>query len=174
MIQSLGALMRSLTNQSPVSVVPAIAIVLAVGVVGCSSSVPKESQSLPITAEVELGGRTIKLEVAQTPEEQAIGVMFRESLADDRGMLFPVDPPRPVQFWMKNVEIPLDLLFITEGEIVAIESNVPPCLEEPCPTYGPEGVPVDAAIEVRGGLAEDLRVEVGTAVDVEALSEPSE
>ena len=129
--------MRSLPIQSQLPVVVTIAIAFAVGAAGCSSSAPKEAQSLPITAAVELGGRTINLEVARTPEEQAIGLMFRESLADDRGMLFPVDPPRPVQLWMKNVDIPLDLLFITEGEIVAIESNVPPCLEEPCPTYGP-------------------------------------
>ena len=161
--------MRSLSNQSPVPVVATIAIALAVSVTGCTSSAPDKAQELPITAEVELGGRTIDLEVARTPEEQAIGLMFRASLAAGRGMLFPVDPPRPVRFWMQNVEIPLDMLFIAEGEVVAIEENAPPCSEDPCPTYGPEGVPVDAVIEVRGGLAEDLGVEVGDAVDVEAL-----
>ncbi len=160
--------MRSLPSQSQVSVVASVAIALAVGVAGCSSSAPKEAQALPITAVVELGGRTINLEVAETPEEQAIGLMFRASLADDRGMLFPVDPPRPVSFWMKNVAISLDMLFIANGEVVAIELNVPPCLEEPCPTYGPEGMPVDAVLEVRGGLVEDLGVGVGDAVEVSA------
>ncbi|MGF1522509.1 MAG: DUF192 domain-containing protein [Leptolyngbyaceae cyanobacterium] len=162
--------MRSLSIQSPVAAFASVAIALAVNVAGCASTPPKEAQALPVTAEVELGDQTVGLEVAQTPEEQAIGLMFRESLSDDQGMLFPVDPPRPVRFWMQNVEIPLDLLFIAEGEVVAIEANVPPCLKEPsCPTYGPEGVPVDAVIEVRGGLVEELGVEVGDAVDVEAL-----
>ncbi|MEL7313534.1 MAG: DUF192 domain-containing protein [Cyanobacteria bacterium J06559_3] len=160
--------MRSLPSQNQVSAFASVAIAVAVGAAGCSSSAPEEAQALPITAEVELGGRTVDLEVAETTEEQAIGLMFRESLADDRGMLFPVDPPRPASFWMWNVEIPLDMLFIANGEVVAIEVKVPPCLEEPsCPTYGPEGVPVDAVIEVRGGLAEDLGVEVGDAVEVE-------
>ena len=66
-----------------------------------SPSVTEDSsrgQILPITATVVLGGETIKLEVAETPEEQAMGLMYRTSLADDRGMLFPFNPPRPVRF----------------------------------------------------------------------------
>lgn len=154
------------TRVRRILVFASVAIALAVSVAGCASTPPKEAQELPITAEVELGGQTVGLEVAETPDEQAMGLMFRDSLADDRGMLFPVDPPRPASFWMKNVAIPLDMLFIAEGEVVAIESNVPPCLEEPCPTYGPEGVPVNAVIEVRGGLVEELGVEVGDVVEV--------
>ena len=157
------------TRVRRILVFASVAIAVAVSAAGCSSPAPKEAQVLPIAAEVEMGSRTIDLEVARTPEEQATGLMFRESLADDRGMLFPIDPPRPASFWMKNVAIPLDMLFIAEREVVAIESNVPPCLEEPCPTYGPEGMPVDAVIEVRGGLAEELGVEVGDAVEVETL-----
>lgn len=147
-----------------------IVITFAIGIASCSSPVPHEAQELPVTAEVELGGQVIGLEVAQTPEEHAIGLMFREALADDRGMLFPVNPPRPVTLWMKNVEFPLDMLFLVEEEIVAIQANVPPCAEEiSCPTYGPEELPIDAVLEIRGGLAEELGVQVGDIVGIEKL-----
>lgn len=158
--------MQSRLSQSLVS----ISILVAVGVGSCTSTTPNKAQALPITAEVKLGTQTVSLEVARTPEEQAIGLMFREALADDRGMLFLVDPPRPVTLWMKNVEFPLDMLFLAEGEIVAIEANIPPCTKETsCPTYGPKELLVDTVIEVRGGLAEDLGVQVGDVVDVEKL-----
>lgn len=149
-----------------------LTISVLAGVVGCSSSAPGSAQSLPVTAEVELGGRTIELEVARTPQEQATGLMFRNYLDDDRGMLFPVDPPQPVSLWMKNVVIPLDMLFLADGKIVGIEANVPPCPEDPCPTYGPEGIPIDAVIEVRGGLANEIGASVGDAANIQASTEP--
>ena len=52
------------------------------------------------------------VEVARTPEEQAHGLMYRQSLAPDRGMIFPYEPPRQVEFWMKNTLIPLDMIFV--------------------------------------------------------------
>ena len=60
------------------------------------------AQYLPITAIATIAGREIQLEVANTPQEQEKGLMFRPPLADDRGMLFPFTPARPVAFWMKN------------------------------------------------------------------------
>lgn len=128
-----------------------------------------QGQILPVTAEVELGGQMIGLEVAQTPQQQAIGLMARESLADDRGMLFPFEPARPVSFWMKNVLIPLDMVFVSNGEIVAITNNVPPCQADPCPTYGPGRQAIDYVIELRGGLASELNLQAGDRVDIQWL-----
>ncbi|HEY9735178.1 MAG TPA: DUF192 domain-containing protein, partial [Trichocoleus sp.] len=59
-----------------------------------------QGQQLPITAKADLAGEEILLEVAETPEQQAMGLMFRPALPDDRGMLFPMAFPRPVSFWM--------------------------------------------------------------------------
>lgn len=125
-----------------------------------------QGQILPVTATVELGGQTIGLEVASTPQQQATGLMARETLADDRGMLFPFEPARPVNFWMKNVLIPLDMVFVYDGEIQAIAANVPPCETTPCPTYGPGTQPIDYVIELRGGLASELNLRVGDPVEV--------
>lgn len=133
-----------------------------------------QGQILPVTAEVELGGQTIGLEVAKTPQQQAIGLMAREALADDRGMLFPFEPARPVSFWMKNVLIPLDMVFVYDEEIVAIASNVPPCQTHPCPTYGPGQQAIDYVIELRGGLAEELELQAGDPVEIQWLDSAAE
>lgn len=130
-------------------------------------------QVLPITATVELGGETIGLEVARTAQEQGLGLMYRQDLPDNRGMIFPFDPPRPVSFWMRNVAIFLDMVFIYQGRIVAIEADVPPCTTASCPTYGPGQQPVNAVIELRGGRAAELGVQVGDRVQVEPL-EPAD
>jgi uncharacterized membrane protein (UPF0127 family) len=123
-----------------------------------------QGQILPVTAEVEIDDQTLGLEVAATPQQQAVGLMARESLPDDRGMLFPFEPARPVNFWMKNVLIPLDMVFIHEGEVVAIASDVPPCESNPCPTYGPGRQPVDYVLELRGGRATELGLQTGDAI----------
>lgn len=120
-------------------------------------------QVLPISTTATISGRTIGLEVARTPVEQTIGLMGRTELAADRGMLFPVDPPRIVNLWMKNVPINLDMIFLRDGIVQAIFANVPPCTAEPCPLYG-SGVPVDAVIELRGGRAGELGLKVGDQI----------
>ena len=127
-------------------------------------------QILPVSVNTVLGDRAlaeplrrIGLEVAQTPEEQAIGLMFRTELPDDRGMLFPIAPPRNVRFWMRNVQIELDMIFLREGIVQAIIPNVPPCFSETCPNYGPD-VPVDGVIEIKGGRAAQLGLKVGDRI----------
>ncbi len=129
-------------------------------------------QQLPVTAVVELGGQRIALEVAQTPEQQALGLMYRPALAPDRGMLFPISPPRPVSFWMRNVPVPLDMVFIYQGRIQALASQVPPCITDPCPTYGPQGQLVDQVIELAAGRAAELGLQMGDGVAVRPLDEP--
>ncbi len=137
-----------------------------------SPSLTNLAQILPVAAWVELGGEVIELEVTRTVDEQATGLMYRDSLADDRGMLFSFEPARPVQFWMKNVVIDLDMVFVHEGKIVGIAEDVPPCDSTPCATYGPGfGVLVDQVIELRGGRAAELGVAVGDAVVVKPLTD---
>lgn len=128
-----------------------------------------QGQQLPITAQTQIAGQTIDLEVAQTPQQQAIGLMYRSSLPANQGMLFPFDPPRSVSFWMKNVEINLDMLFLKDGEVKAIAENVPPCTTTPCPTYGPNDTLIDQVIELRGGRASELGIQVGDRISVEFL-----
>ena len=128
----------------------------------------EQGQQLPITAIAKVAEATIQLEVARTPQQQAIGLMFRESLADDRGMWFPFPSERTARFWMKNVPISLDMIFLNGDRVVGIAADVPPCEVEPCPVYGPDAL-VDGVIELKGGRAKELAIEVGDAIEIQSL-----
>jgi uncharacterized protein len=122
-------------------------------------------QLLPITATAEIKGQTFQLEVAQTPQQQALGLMFRSALPANRGMLFPFERPRRTSFWMKDVPVGLDMVFLRSGRVVAI-AQAPPCASEPCPTYGPADQLVDQVLELRSGRAAELGLQVGDTVAV--------
>lgn len=96
-----------------------------------------------------------KVEVARTEAEQERGLMFRESLPVDGGMIFPMNPPRMASFWMKNTVIPLDMLFIrADGTIARIAADTVPYSLEPVDS----GEPVAAVLELAGGKAASLGI----------------
>lgn len=101
---------------------------------------------------------TVRVEVADDLEEMGRGLMGREELADDEGMLFVWSDTLSRRFWMKDTLIALDLIAIEEGRVVSIETMVP-CLEDPCLRY--ETVPAMTVLEVRGGWAADHGLLVG-------------
>lgn len=114
---------------------------------------------LTITSGEETHAFTV--EIAATPEEIQQGLMFRESLAPDAGMLFDFGQSRPASMWMKNTLIPLDMLFMDEtGKVVAIARNAVPRSTR---SLGP-GVPVRAVLELPGGRARELGIEPGDIV----------
>ena len=133
------------------------------------SSIPTKGQKLPISATALVAGKKIKLEVTKTPEQQAIGLMYRTSLPDDQGMLFTFNPPQAVAFWMKNTLIPLDMVFLRNGVVQAIAVNVPPCKSNPCPSY-PSSKIIDQVIEVRAGLTAELGLKAGDRISIQELS----
>jgi uncharacterized protein len=127
------------------------------------------AQYLPITATASISGREIQLEVANTPNEQEKGLMFRPPLEDDRGMLFIFKPARPVAFWMKNTPSPLDIIFLLDGEVKAIARNATTCKSDPCPIYPEGGVVADSVIEVRSGLTQEIGLKEGDRISVKFL-----
>ena len=101
------------------------------------------------------------VEVARTEEEQATGLMNRASLAPDRGMIFPFEPPREASFWMKNTLIPLDMIFVrADGSIANIEANTVPLSLQPVYSAGVVG----AVLEIAGGRAAELGIKAGDKV----------
>lgn len=134
------------------------------------ATVVEQAQYLPVTAVVKMGGRLINLEVTRNQAEQSKGLMFRPRLPDDRGMLFNFTPPQPVGFWMKNVPVPIDMIFIYRNRVVAIAANVPPCKAEPCPIYPASPILVDQVIEVRANLTKELNVRLGDRLNVQKKS----
>ncbi len=98
-------------------------------------------------------GTRVHLELAVTDEERQLGLMFRDSLRADAGMLFVFPEDAPYQFWMKNTFIPLDLIWISaSGQVVDVRRNVQPCRFDPCPGYDPSG-PARAVLEVNARFA---------------------
>ena len=112
--------------------------------------------------------QTLKVEIADDKAEQEIGLMNRESLDEDRGMLFVYQTPKVPTFWMKDMLIPLDMIFIgTDKKINYIEKNVPICNETDstkCPTYS-SSAPVQYILEVAAGYAEKNKLQVGDLVE---------
>ena len=116
---------------------------------------------MPLTIRSATGEHRFTVEVAATPEQQERGLMFVRSLAPDRGMIFPYDPPQPVSFWMKNTLIPLDMIFIrADGAIARIVTAKP--LDE---TAVPGGESIAAVLEIAGGRAAELGIRAGDTVE---------
>ena len=118
-------------------------------------------EQVPLTIESRGKRHAFVVEVARTPEEQTMGLMHRQSLAPDRGMIFPYDPPRPASFWMKNTLIPLDLIFVrADGTIGNIAANAVPLSLDSIPS----GEPVAAVLEIAGGRSAELGIGPGDKV----------
>ena len=114
-------------------------------------------------------GDMLRLEVVSTPEEISQGMMYRPSLATDRGMLFLFAEERVPSFWMKNTLIALDIIFLdASGVVVDIAHNAQPCAAEPCPQYVPKK-PVKAVLEVAGGVAEQHDLGEGSRLAFERV-----
>ena len=127
-------------------------------------------QNLPISAIATFPKDVkIELEVAETPEQEIMGLMYRPTLADNRGMLFVFPSSQPVRFWMKNVPVALDMVFIKKGVVEYIQKSAPPCNGEPCPTYGPP-VPINQVIELRSGRAAELELKRGDHIKIDFVS----
>ncbi|MFO7870975.1 MAG: DUF192 domain-containing protein [Kiritimatiellia bacterium] len=100
-------------------------------------------------------------DIADTPEEREIGLMYVEHLAEGEGMLFVYDDEETRTFWMKNTCIPLDILFISaDGIIVDIARETEPMSRKPVTSKRPASF----ALEVKGGTAEELGIAVGGRV----------
>lgn len=101
-----------------------------------------------------------KVELAQTPRQHQIGMMYRKEMARDEGMLFLMGSPRPVGFFMRNTYIPLDIIFIApDGKIRNIGAGMP--LDET--VIHSEGA-VGAVLELRGGEAARIGLQPGDLV----------
>jgi hypothetical protein len=107
----------------------------------------------------------IEAEVAATPNARSTGLMGRTSLRDDAGMLFVYPGPVRVSFWMKDTVIPLDIAFISSGNVAEIRSMTP-CAANPCPLTTPAAA-YDWALEVNAGVFERAGITVGSAVRID-------
>ena len=116
-----------------------------------------------LTFIAEAGNVTVFAEIADSDAERQTGLMFRDRLGENDGMLFIFESEEELSFWMKNTLIPLDIIFTdSEGTIINIQHAVP-CIADPCPLY-PSGGGAQYVIEVNGGFTEKHGIRQGQMV----------
>jgi uncharacterized membrane protein (UPF0127 family) len=137
-------------------------VVVAATVFATSGSAENRAMVLPVdpvplVAETAGGPSKFSIEVADDVNERSLGLMFREDLPADRGMLFVFEETRPVGFWMKNTPLPLDLIFIgDDGKVKAIRQGEP--LSEA--VIAPNDA-VRFVLELNAGTASARKIETG-------------
>lgn len=116
--------------------------------------------------QVELKGQRFTVEVADEHEERAQGLMYRESMPDDRGMLFIFEEDAPQAFWMKNTFIPLDIMYFDgERRFVSAHYRVPTCKYggDRCPNY-PSAGDARYVLELNAGVGAALDLRAGDPI----------
>jgi len=179
----LPTLKNGLTNMPKTIWNRAASLALLIAAVGCSplaagstnaqgtastSSAPQSAvhpvsglKVIPLTVTTAAGPHVFKVEVAASPAEQERGLMFRTAMGADEGMIFPMDPPRPAAFWMKNTVIPLDIIFVgADHKVLNIAANAVPYDLEPLPAFGNAA----GVLELNGGRAAQIGLKPGDTV----------
>jgi uncharacterized membrane protein (UPF0127 family) len=115
---------------------------------------------------VELKRERFSVELADTDDKRALGLMFRESMPDDHGMLFVFPGETRRSFWMKNTRIPLDIFYFDSNlTLVSVSANTPPCRTASCPAYPSDG-PAKYVLELNAGMAAELGVKSGDVLEL--------
>ena len=141
-------------------------VLLAVALAGCGGGESGGVKVVPVTITGPAGRHVFQAELADTPERQEKGLMYRTGLQPDQAMLFAPypaggGPPRVATFWMKNTPTPLDIVFIRfDGTIARIAENAVPFSE----AMMSSGEPVAAVLELVGGRAAETGVSEGDRV----------
>ncbi|CTQ50778.1 DUF192 domain-containing protein [Jannaschia donghaensis] len=159
----MGILHGRLTRRALIGALTAL--LLLPGVAGAKTTSPICDENR-VEVRGDFGSVRFKVELAMTPQEQAQGLMFRESLPRMAGMLFVYPRESSVSFWMRNTLIPLDMIFVDQtGTIVRVHSEAIPLDETPIPA----GAPTLAVLEINGGLAARLGIDAGDQLRSPAL-----
>jgi uncharacterized membrane protein (UPF0127 family) len=133
----------------------ALATLAALSLCGCATAAGDGE------AWVELKGKRFVVEIADEPAEMEQGLMFRDEMAPDHGMVFLHDNEQLQYYWMKNTKIPLDIMYFDRERRLVSVAHAPPCsADDRCPMFPSEG-PALYVLELNAGSAEALGVKPG-------------
>ena len=133
----------------------------------CATLITGSCHAAMVMVTLRLQGHTFSAEVASDDLSRAQGLMNRDRLASDSGMLFVFRHSDQRWFWMKNTLIPLDILFFDSSrKLVSMQTDVPPCRQAPCPTY-PSGEPARYVLELAAGTAARIGTRIGSQLSIE-------
>jgi len=143
-----------------------IVALLAVLLLAACDLIPSDNRAILHTA---TGRHVFNVEIADTNETRRDGLMFREALAPEAGMLFDFIEERQASFWMQNTLIPLDIIFIAaDGTVRTIHANARPMDT----TAIPSGVPVRFVLEIPGGRAQAIGLMEGDRLEHPRVQPP--
>jgi len=148
-----------------------IGLILALALIaGCTQNTASGNESSTNNSgngslsKVCFGAKCFYVELAVTSEERARGLMFREHLDPDKGMLFIYQDEGVHYFWMKNTLIPLDMVWINGNrEVISVSKDVQPCQTSQCPSIGP-GQKVQYVLELNGGTSDEIGLAIGDKI----------
>lgn len=140
-----------------------ILIVSASTIIGIISFFSQNSEEYN---KICMNNHCFHIEIAQTQEQREKGLMYRDSLKSNKGMLFIFTNEDYHSFWMKNTKIPLDIIWISSDlKVVHIEQNVLPCLSDPCLSYD-SPKPALYVLEINAGETEKCNIKLNDPVDL--------
>ncbi|HLE07432.1 MAG TPA: DUF192 domain-containing protein [archaeon] len=119
----------------------------------------------PKTAEIKIGGKTFSAEVADNMLTRSRGLMYR---AAPSPMIFIFPSPTSEGFWMKNVNFPLDIIWIDSEKRIIGTDRMETCFEKECKIYSPPG-PIKFALEVKAGFVEKNKIKAGGEIEISSL-----
>ena len=129
------------------------------------ASAPAAWASPEVIALTLPSGKALQVEVMVKDEDRAMGLMFRSSLAIDRGMLFLFEQSDFHGIWMKNCKFPIDIVWLdADRKVVHVAPKVPPCEAEPCPVYQPLQR-ASFVVEINAGQAAKEKAVVGSKLE---------
>ena len=133
----------------------------------CATLIAGSCHAAATMVTLRLHEHPFSAEVAASDLSRAQGLMNRHHLAAHRGMLFVFRHSDQRSFWMKNTLIPLDILFFDSArKLVSMQTDVPPCTQDPCPTY-PSGKPARYVLELAAGTAARIGFRSGDVLSIE-------
>ncbi|MDF1498154.1 MAG: DUF192 domain-containing protein [Patescibacteria group bacterium] len=125
-----------------------------------------ELENEDINFQVCIRENCFNIEIADDPKKRKIGLMNRNYLGPETGMLFIFEKMGVYKFWMKNTLIPLDMIWVdSDKKIIYIEKNTQPCKVEKCELFGPNEK-AKYVLEINGGLAEKNGIKVGDEIEL--------
>ena len=119
---------------------------------------------------VTINGHKLQVTIADSQEKKQIGLSETKSLPQEKGMIFLFEKPDYYSFWMKNMKLPIDIIYINDDQIVTIQNNVQPIKEQESPIVYTSTEPSDKVLEINAGLAEKYDFKKGDKVKYENLS----
>lgn len=142
-------------------IIIAVIVIIAYAVFGNIRHVPFLSRQPNVT----INNHTFTVEVAKSSAEKEKGLSGRSSLPSNHGMYFPFDSADYYSFWMKDMQFPIDIIYISHGKVVTIFANVKPAVN-PSTTVVKPKQPADAVLELHAGSAKTYSIKEGDSIAI--------